>query len=114
MLPAVTSDANDRPTGPTDTPNSAPTATCARDLKASTAASVERINNTSVNSAPICKPHPIPEIVMADGGDHVPSDNFATTKPVPYRPVNINPAFTMVKNTTPNNKWINVGSGQVG
>lgn len=39
--------------------------TCALDLNASTAESVERIRSTSVNSAPICNPQPIP--VRAEG-----------------------------------------------
>lgn len=34
--------------------------TCALDLNASTAESLERMSSTSVSSAPICRPQPIP------------------------------------------------------
>lgn len=34
--------------------------TCALDLNASTAESLERMRSTSVSSAPICRPQPIP------------------------------------------------------
>jgi hypothetical protein len=36
------------------------TSTCALDLNASTAESLERMSSTSVSSAPICRPQPIP------------------------------------------------------
>lgn len=35
--------------------------TCALDLNASTAESLDRMRRTSVSSAPICKPQPMPK-----------------------------------------------------
>jgi hypothetical protein len=64
------------------TEQNAPIEIWALDLKASTADSVDRISSTSVNSAPICNPHPIPVTARAEGGDHVPSGSLARTMPV--------------------------------
>lgn len=52
-------------------------------------------------SAPICAPNPTPPVAIAVGALHLPSGNFATTMPLPARPLHKNPALTTVKIARP-------------
>ena len=47
------------------------------------------------------KPHPTPLNPIAEGALQLPSGSLLITRPVPTRPVSINPTFKIVRNTNP-------------
>ncbi|KAH3659479.1 hypothetical protein OGATHE_005524 [Ogataea polymorpha] len=55
----------------------------------------------SVTSAPTCPPTPAPAVTIAEGADHEPSGNLATTTPEPALPEKRNPAFRIVITANP-------------
>lgn len=55
----------------------------------------------SVSSKPIWPPKPPPNVPMAEGADHVPSDKRATTMPDPKRPDPKKPALKTVMTAKP-------------